>query len=449
MIPGQIPLFGDPPEEPPGPERPDAGGPEDEAGGAPARPSARQVAREAAASAASTAAALPPPGTAPESAIPVTELNERARRLVEGAFGNLWVSGEITNWGAHRSGHCYFSLRDDDAQLSCVMFRSDLARLPAHPEDGMRVAEYGRPTIYGGRGSWQLVVRDIRADGEGLWKLAFEKLKAKLAAEGLLDPARKRPLPRVPACIGVVTSRSGAALRDVVAVTRRRAPWARVLVSDCRVQGDGAARSIAVALDRLVRHGACDVIILTRGGGSVEDLWAFNEEVVARAIAACPVPTVSAVGHEIDVTIADLVADFRAPTPSAAAESVVPEAEALRKALRARAAVLVDVLRRRTRRGRERARRATSVMAERSSRGLRDRRGRLDRAAGRLDALSPLGTLRRGYAVALGEEGRVLRRAEEFHPGGAFRLRVTDGNIQCRTESRSPAPESAVSGDDG
>jgi len=427
MMPGQIPLFGDPPEESPGPER-----------SVPVRdPEPRGEAPKS-----------PPPGTAPESAIPVTELNERARRLVEGAFGNLWVSGEISNWGAHRSGHCYFSLRDDDAQLSCVMFRSDLARLPAHPEEGMRVAAYGRPTIYGGRGSWQLVVRDIRAEGEGLWRLAFEKLKTKLADEGLLDPERKRPLPRVPACIGVVTSRSGAALRDVVAVTRRRAPWLRVLVSDCRVQGDGAARSIAAALDRLVRHGACDVIILTRGGGSVEDLWAFNEEVVARAIAACPVPTVSAVGHEIDVTIADLVADFRAPTPSAAAESVVPELEALRKALRGRAGVLVEVLRRRTRRGRERARRATAGLAERTARRLRDRRGRLDRAAGRLDALSPLGTLRRGYAVPLGPDDRVLRRAAEFEPGGAFRLRVTDGNIHCRTESRSPAPESAVPGDD-
>jgi exodeoxyribonuclease VII large subunit len=290
------------------------------------------------------------------------------------------------------------------------------------------------------------VVRDIRAEGEGLWRLAFAKLRAKLAEEGLLDPTRKRPLPRVPACIGVVTSRSGAALRDVVAVARRRAPWVRVLVSDCRVQGDGAAHSIAGALDRLVRHGACDVIVLTRGGGSVEDLWAFNEEVVARAIAGCPVPSVSAVGHEVDVTIADLVADFRAPTPSAAAESIVPDTEVLRKALRSRAAVLVEVLRRRTRRGRERAWRATGRLVERTARGLRDRRGRLERAAGRLDALSPLGTLRRGYAVALDTEGRVLRRSEEFEPGGTFRLRVTDGNIHCRTESRSPAPESAVPG---
>lgn len=428
MPPGQIPLFGEPADE----SRPPRGPAESTA--TPTEPAPVHE--------------PPPPGTAPESAIPVTELNERARRLVEGAFGNVWVGGEVTNWGPHRSGHCYFSLRDDDAQLSCVMFRSDMARLPTHPEEGMRVAAYGRPTIYGSRGSWQLVVRDIRASGEGLWKLAFERLKAKLAAEGLLDPARRRPLPRVPARIGVVTSRSGAALRDVVAVVRRRAPWARVLVCDCRVQGDGAGRSIAAALDRLVRHGGCDVILLTRGGGSVEDLWAFNEEIVARAIVACPVPTVSAVGHEIDVTIADLVADFRAPTPSAAAESVVPETEVLREALRGRAAVLVELLRRRTRNGRERARLAAARMDERVARGLRDRRARLERAAGRLDALSPLGTLRRGYAVPLDADGNVLRRADDFETGEAFRLRVTDGNIHCRTESRGAAPETAIAGED-
>lgn len=447
MTPGQIPLFGEAEpgddgapgrdERPRSPEHAELGPPVDRAAGKEPSPDVREVDAEP-----------PPPGTAPESAIPVTELNQRAKRLVEGAFGDVWVGGEVTNWGPHQSGHCYFSLRDDDAQLSCVMFRSDLQRLPAHPEEGMRIAAYGRPTIYPARGSWQLVVRDIRAEGEGLWRLAFERLKKKLAAEGLLDPARKRELPKVPRRIGVVTSRSGAALRDVVAVVRRRAPWARVLISDCRVQGDGAADSIATALDRLVRHGRCDVIVLTRGGGSVEDLWAFNEERVARAIAGCPVPTVSAVGHEVDVTIADLVADVRAPTPSAAAETVVPETIVLRNALRSRAAVLVEALRRRTRRGRERALRAATRLDERTARMLRDRRGRLDRAAGRLDALSPLGTLRRGYAVPLGADDRVLRRMADFKPGGTFRLRIRDGNIHCRTESRSAAPEEVAAGEE-
>lgn len=452
MIPGQIPLFG---ESEAGADRQTA---ETAASGPDSRPSAASSAESpaeeleaeepTARKADAGDRAAPPPGTAPESAIPVTELNERAKRLVEGAFGSVWVGGEVTNWGPHQSGHCYFSLRDDGAQLSCVMFRSDLQRLPAHPEEGMRVAAFGRPTIYPARGSWQLVVRDIQAEGEGLWRLAFERLKKKLAAEGLLDAARKRPLPKVPRRIGVVTSRSGAALRDVVAVVQRRAPWARVLISDCRVQGDGAAESIARALERLVGHGGCDVIVLTRGGGSVEDLWAFNEERVARAIVGCPVPTVSAVGHEVDVTIADLVADVRAPTPSAAAETVVPETQVLRNALKSRAAVLVEALRRRTRRGRERALRAATRLDERTAGLLRDRRGRLERAAGRLDALSPLGTLRRGYAVPLDADDRVLRRLEDFDPGEAFRLRIRDGNIHCRTESRSAAPEEVTAGDE-
>lgn len=402
MSPGQIPLFGDSP---------------------PAEPGQPQGSEHV-------------PGGAPDTAVSVAELNERARRLIEGALGSLWVSGEVSNWRPHRSGHCYFNLRDDTAQISCVIWRSDLGRLPAHPEEGMRVAAFGLPTIYGARGSYQLVVRDLRADGEGLWRLAFEQLKAKLAAEGLLDPERKRTLPSVPARIGVVTSRSGAALRDVLAVVRRRAPWARVLISDCRVQGDGAGESIATALDRLVRHGACDVVLLTRGGGSVEDLWAFNEEVVARAIVACPIPTISAVGHEIDVTISDLVADVRAPTPSAAGEVVVPDTAVLLAVLRTRAGELVETLRRRTSKGRERARAGATGIDDRIRRGLKNRYDRRMRAGGRLEALSPLGTLARGYSVPLDSEGRVLRDTTMFKVGEAFDLRVVDGSVQCRIEAK-------------
>lgn len=380
-------------------------------------------------------------GGAPDTAISVADLNERARRLVEGALGSLWVGGEVSNWKPHRSGHCYFSLRDDKAQISCVIWRSDLSRLPAHPEEGMRIAALGRPTIYGARGSYQLVVRDVRADGEGLWRLAFEQLKAKLAAEGLLDPERKRPLPGVPTRIGVVTSRSGAALRDVLAVVHRRAPWARVLISDCRVQGDGAGESISAALDRLVRYASCDVVILTRGGGSVEDLWAFNEETVARAIAACPVPTISAVGHETDFTIADLVADVRAPTPSAAGEAVVPDTAVLLSVLRAQAGALVETLRGRILNGRERTRRAQVGLEDRVRTGLRARRERRVRAGGRLDALSPLGTLARGYSVPLDGEGRVLRDTSMFEVGAGFDLRVVDGRVQCRIEAKETSRE--------
>ncbi len=379
---------------------------------------------------------VPAAGGAPETAVSVADLNERARRLVEGALGSLWVGGEVSNWRPHRSGHCYFSLRDETAQISCVMWRSDLNRLPAHPEEGMRVVAHGKPTIYGARGSYQLVVRDVRAEGEGLWRLAFEKLKAKLAAEGMLDPEQKRPLPSVPARIGVVTSRSGAALRDVLTVVRRRAPWVRVLISDCRVQGEGAGLSIAAALGRLVRHGACDVVVLTRGGGSVEDLWAFNEEVVARAIAACPVPTVSAVGHEIDVTMADLVADVRAPTPSASGEVLVPDTDVLLAELQLRAGTLVETLRLRTLRGRERAKMAGVGLDDRIRRGLQARRDRRVRVAGRLEALSPLGTLARGYAVPLDSERRLMRDTSMFEIGESFDLRVVDGSVRCKTEAK-------------
>jgi exodeoxyribonuclease VII large subunit len=378
------------------------------------------------------------PGSAPEAPLPVSELNAAARRLLEDHFPSLWVGGEIANWRQATSGHCYFSLRDDSAQISCVMWRSDARRLPTEPEEGMEVSAYGEVSLYEARGTFQVVVRKLEARGEGLWRLAFERLKKKLAAEGLLDESRKRPIPRVPRRIGVVTSRTGAALRDVVTVIRRRAPWTRVLVSHCRVQGEEAAGEIVEALERLERVGGLDLVILTRGGGSVEDLWAFNEEPVARAVAACPIPVISAVGHEVDVTIADLVADRRAPTPSAAGEVAVPDGEALRADLRRLAEGLVAGLRRRTREGRERARRAAERLVGGVSRRLERSEARLDRLAGRLHALSPLATMDRGYAVPLDGDGRVLRSVEDFSPGQEFRLRVRDGRVASRVEGTEP-----------
>jgi exodeoxyribonuclease VII large subunit len=315
------------------------------------------------------------------------------------------------------------------------MWRSNAERLPADPEDGMEVSVFGQLTIYEGGGRYQMAVETLEARGEGLWQLAFEKLKRLLAAEGLLDPARKRALPRVPLRVGIVTSRSGAALRDVAAVVRRRAPWTHILLADCRVQGEGASGEIVRALDRLVREGSSEVIILTRGGGSIEDLWAFNEEAVARAIAACPIPTISAVGHEIDFTIADLVADYRAPTPSAAGEAVVPEREALLASLQSLGMALAAGLRDRTRRGGERLERSGRRLLELARRSLETRATRRDGVAGRLHALSPLGVLQRGYAVPLDAENRVLRRVTDFEVGEAFRLRVADGEVEAVTRS--------------
>ncbi len=365
----------------------------------------------------------------------VAEVNEAVREVLEASFAPLWVRGEIGRWRRHASGHCYFTLRDSDAQIDGVMFRSDARGLPTDPEDGMEVCAFGRLTLYSAGGKYQFVARAIEARGEGLWRLAFERLRARLATEGLLDAARKRALPMVPRRVGVVTSRSGAALRDVIAVVQRRAPWTQILVSHCRVQGRDAAPEIVAALDRIGRDGTCDVVIVTRGGGSVEDLWAFNEESVARAIAACPVPVVSAVGHEIDFTIADLVADHRAATPSAAAEAAVPESAALVRRLLGVRDRMAAALRGLVEQGQARveggARRLTTAVRE----DLAGRSRRLALASARLDALSPLATLKRGYAVPLGDDGVVLRRGRMFEGAAEFDLRVVDAIVRCQARA--------------
>ena len=390
----------------------------------------------------------------------VSEVNRSVREMLEDYLPPLWVSGEVANWTAHRSGHRYFTLKDDQAQLRCVMWRSDARRLPIDPENGMNVRALGGLTLYEARGDYQLTVRQLEArDAEGLWRLAFEKLRNKLDAEGLLDPARKRPLPRFPQSVGIVTSATGAALKDMLTVIRRRAPWTRVVVRSCRVQGEGAALEVARAIRVLADSGAAEVLIVGRGGGSIEDLWAFNEEQVARAIAACPLPVISAVGHEIDLTIADLVADHRAPTPTGAAEAAVPDgmllAETLRgvpvrlsRALRAaaerRGRWLTDAAARLERgvRGRLMPERGRAVsrwerLAGAVQRRLERRRQLLAAVAGKPDALSPLATLRRGYGVAHAEDGRVLRRRSDFPPGLPFRLRIVDGQVACEAKAGS------------
>lgn len=388
------------------------------------------------------------PGREPETALTVSEVNAAARELLEESFPPLWVAGEVADWRrASGSGHCYFSLRDEDASIDCVMWRRHARRLPAEPEGGMEVRVRGQISLYEARGAFQLVVRELEARGEGLWRIAFERLKRKLAAEGLLDDSRKRPLPRVPGRVAVVTSRSGAALRDVLSVLRRRAPWTDVLIADCRVQGEGASDEVAAALRRVGRVGGVDVVILTRGGGSVEDLWAFNEEPVARAVADSPVPVVSAVGHEVDVTIADLVADVRAPTPSAAAELTVPDRASLRADLEELAGRLADGLRSRVEHGRERVGRTGERLVSAMDRRLERSRSRWERLSGRLHALSPLAVLRRGYAVPTDARGRVLRRRRMYAEGEEFRLRVVDGRIRATVDSVVEAPEPEVDPD--
>ncbi len=395
------------------------------------------------------------PAEVPEERIwTVSELNRTVRELLESEFPPLWVGGEVANFTRARSGHLYFTLKDEQSQLRCVMWRTDAARLPMDPEEGMRIRAFGSLGLYEARGEFQLSVRRLEAEGEeGLWKIAFERLRKQLESEGLTDPSRRRPLPRFPRAVGIVTSPTGAALHDILTVLRRRAPWTRVVLRGARVQGEGASGEIARAVRTLAGSGLVDVLIVGRGGGSIEDLWAFNEEPVARAIAASPVPVISAVGHEVDVTIADLVADLRAPTPSAAAESVVPDGETIREGLEAVRGRLARALRRQTERRRHRLD-AAGIRLSRAARGILQphrhrlervagalegamrreiqlRRERLARAAGQVDALSPLSTLRRGYAVPLAPGGRVLRRCAEFEPGSAFDLRVVDGRVRC------------------
>jgi exodeoxyribonuclease VII large subunit len=407
--------------------------------------------------------------TGPEAAGPgpkiwsVSEINSALRALLEETLPDLWISGEVANWTRARSGHCYFTLKDDRAQLRSVMWRPQAARLPIDPEEGMRVRVHGSVTLYEARGETQFVVRELEAEGEeGLWKIAFERLRKQLEAEGLLDPARKRPLPRFPRTVGIVTSPTGAALRDILSVIGRRAPWTRVLLRGARVQGEGASAEVAAAIRALAAHGDVDVLIVGRGGGSIEDLWAFNEEPVLRAIAECPVPVISAVGHETDVTLSDLVADRRAPTPSAAAEAAVQDGAALLEVLarvrpRLAGGLRGQVERRRLRleRAGTRVERAMQRMLQprrtalerlegRLARAMRDavqrRRERMATAAARIEALSPLSTLRRGYAVPRSPDGRVLRSGDDFRAHPDFHLRLVDALVDARVTGIRPDP---------
>ncbi|MCB1276433.1 exodeoxyribonuclease VII large subunit [Prosthecobacter sp.] len=266
----------------------------------------------------------------------VTQLTREIREVLEGHIGSVWVEGEISNHRLQSSGHQYFTLKDAGAQLSCVMFRGAAARNSARVQDGALMQVHGEISVYEPRGQYQMVVKQVQAKGKGSLQERFEALKRKLYDEGLFDEANKRPIPRFPCVVALVTSPTGAAIQDMLNILTRRAPWVRVLVFPVRVQGQGAEREIVHALEVLgdaEAHGlpAPDTIVVGRGGGSLEDLWCFNEEVLARAIAACPIPVISAVGHEIDFTIADFVADLRAPTPSAAAELLAPDSAELQR----------------------------------------------------------------------------------------------------------------------
>jgi exodeoxyribonuclease VII large subunit len=402
-------------------------------------------------------AAAVPPAAPVRRVLSVSQLTAALRELVEGRFPEVWVEGELSGARVWNTGHLYFTLKDPGAQLKGVMFRSTLRYLKFKPADGLRVVVRGRLSIYDPKGEYQIVAEHMEPQGLGALQLAFEQLKKRLQAEGLFDAARKRPLPALPRRIGIVTSIDGAALRDIVRVLRRRYPNAHLVIAPCRVQGDTAAAEVARALRRICRVDHVDVVICGRGGGSIEDLWAFNEEVVARAIAACPVPVIAAVGHETDVTIADFVADLRAPTPSAAAEIVVRRkdefvghidrlAHRLRGGLTARLRTLqarlhqlqarpafAGVPGRVAMRGRHVSELAAALRGSALA-GLQRRARRVEQARRRVDAASPVRRLSRARAALAAHDGRLHAAARQRAHAGSARL----GRLAARLDGLSP-----------
>lgn len=365
----------------------------------------------------------------------ITQVTRAAKDAIEGHLGTLWIRGEVTGLKTYQSGHWYFTLRDADSQLKCVMWRTYARRLRTPPPEGAQVYAFGTPSVWEERGEFRFAATDMLAtEALGKQQLEFERTKAALAEDGLFALERKRALPVMPTRIAVVTSLDGATLRDIVTVTRLRWPLAALCVIGTKVQGVGAERELVHALTLVNRLPDVDLCIVGRGGGSREDLAAFNAEGVCRALAAVEVPTISAVGHEVDVCLTDLVADHRAATPSAAAELAVPHQDEVLDRADSLAKRLANGLRQRARFGHERLARTgdrlSAAVEHRLARWRRDAEG----LGAQLEALSPLRVLQRGYSVARDPEGRVLKHRRDFPPGTGFTLRVVDGDVPARAE---------------
>ena len=378
------------------------------------------------------------PGINRDNAISVSELATETRALVESAMRPVWVRGEVTDFKRHRNGHWYFCLRDAGAQVRCVVWSSDQRIIPAAPDDGMQVVVFGQMTVYPARTDLQLRVRRIEALGDGLWRKAMELTLAKLRQEGLLDEARKRPIPRFPKRVAIVTSADGAALRDIVTVMRKRNAGVQLVVCQTKVQGDGAALEIAAALRRVARWKLADLVIVGRGGGGKEDLWAFNDERVARAVVESPVPVISAVGHEADITVCDAVADLRASTPSAAAAAACSARDEIEKAFAVARRDLSDALTSRVQNARTELERFARRINQTAEAIVAARKNLLAAAAGRLNALSPLATLSRGYAVARDPKGTALTSTQHFRAGLKFELLLHDGRVDAEATDVHP-----------
>lgn len=432
-----------------------------------------------------------PSATAEKSGDPriytVSELNHLVQKDLEEGFSNIWIEGEVSNYrGVSSSGHCYFCIKDEFAQVDLVAFRGVMGGLRFKLEDGLKILVCGRASLYTARGRYQIIANAIEPRGAGALQIAFEQLKKKLAAEGLFDESRKRPIPSLPQKIGIVTSPTGAAIKDILTVINRRFANVEILIYPCKVQGDGSKDEIAAGVKYLNDHyPSLDVLLIGRGGGSIEDLWAFNEEVVARAIAGSKIPTISCVGHEIDFTIADFVADLRAPTPSAAAEIVVKNKSELQNSLRGLMTRLgqniesaVESMEHQLR-GFARSMpfsrpaalfegRAQSLdllfeklnllspqnallekekhlkpqmerLANAAQKKLRECQDALKISAGQLEALSPLAVLGRGYAIAWSlPDNKILKSAREVQPKSSIRIKLHEGEIRAEVKEVKP-----------
>jgi len=387
----------------------------------------------------------------------VSEVTARVKEVIacDDLLADVRVAGEVSNLSRPASGHLYFTLKDEGAQLRCVMWRSYAARLSRLPRNGDAVIARGRIDVYERDGVYQLYVEALVGQGIGDLNAEFERLKQKLQAEGLFDAARKRPLPRFPRALGIVTSPTGAALQDILNVLRRRYPLLEVYLSPTLVQGEDAPEQIVRAIQRLNDAGCCDVILVARGGGSLEELWAFNDERVVRAIAASPTPVVSGIGHEIDYTLADFAADVRAPTPSAAAEIITPDIYDLRLQVDAMSLTLTETMRARLTRAkaglstlqralrllspfnqlarqRERLDEARTRLAAALAHRLAVLRLRLDGLRARLEGVGPLATLARGYAIVRDADGRTVRSVRAVQRGARLQITVADGSFDAQ-----------------
>lgn len=382
----------------------------------------------------------------------VSQINSYVKKILDHniILNNVWIKGEISNFKHHYSGHLYITLKDEGAVLKAVMFRGSAQSLAFEPSDGMKVLARGRISVYEAGGSYQLYIEEMMPDGVGELYTAYEQLKKQLEAEGLFAPEHKKPIPKFPRAVGVVTASTGAAVRDIINVITRRFPMAEIVLYPAQVQGTGAAESIVKAIEYFNVTGGVDTLIVGRGGGSIEDLWAFNEEITARAIFASKIPVISAVGHETDFTIADFAADLRAPTPSAGAEIAVPSAIELRNRIDTdknrlsrniagrieNSRMLLKRFKMKTPKGKiDDCNLRLDALVKSMYSGFKmkamDARKNLSSASAKLDALSPLQTLSRGYSIPTFEDGSVIRSAEDMKQGMEFTLRMRDGKHGC------------------